>query len=227
MNPMMERLLQKPSPEDSERISLAVALVEELRQQTESLSLEQWQEGMARLAPYRLRSSGTLKSGDIESWQQANVFVSEKVRAGAVPTWEDILKINAILLGQESSVARNEAIYIGPREALPAAELSQAIETFKSNVLSRLGSEAPTTAAALCQFWLVSLHPFVDANGRTAVLVADWILALQGYLPMSFASKLDALVAVLSDGRASATATSAILKLLNNIQHSYRIVLGK
>lgn len=222
----MERLQQKPSASESQKISEAIAQLEVLRQKTEALSLEQWQEGLGRLAPFRLKSSGTLKKGHIESWQQANIYVAEKIQAGDEPTWDDILKMNALLLDEESVSIRQEAIYLGPREAFPVAHLSSAIETMKAEVLPLKNHENPFIAAALCQFWLVSLHPFADANGRTAVLLADWILGLHGYLPMSFSTKLDAIIAVLSDERKNATSGAAILKLLNNIHHSYDIVLN-
>lgn len=201
-------------------------MLEELRQRTETLTLEQWQEGMVRLSPYRLKSSGTLKRGRVESWQQANVYVAEKIQSGSQPTWNDILKINALLRGEDAVAIREEAIYVSSREAFPVAQLSAAIEVFTSEILVLSNHENPFAAAALCQYWLVSLHPFTDANGRTAVLLADWILGLHGYLPLSFATKLDAMIAVLSDERESATPAGAILKLLNNIQHSYLLILG-
>lgn len=226
MNSLMERLQQKPTDLESRGIFQAMVMLEELRQKTEALTLEQWQEGMVRLAPYRLKSSGTLKRGRVESWQRANIFVAEKIQAGAQPTWKDVLKINALLQGEESVTIREEAIYISSREAFPVDQLSAAIEVFTSEILTISNHENPFVAAALCQFWLVSLHPFTDANGRTAVLLADWILGLHGYLPLSFATKLDAMIAVLSDERESATPAGAILKLLNNIQQSYRVVLG-
>lgn len=222
----MERLQQKPNAVESQKISAAMLALEELRQKADTLSFEQWQEGMVRLAPYRLKSSGTLKRGHVESWQRANTYVAEKIQAGAKPTWDDLLKINALLQGQDAVTIREEAIYIGPREAFPVAQLSAAVGVFTSEILNISNHENHFIAAALCQYWLVSLHPFTDANGRTAVLLADWILGLHGCLPLSFSTKLDAVIAVLSDERESATPAGAILKLLNNIQHSYRLVLG-
>lgn len=226
MTALMERLQQKPTFAESEKISQEIVMLETLSQKTELLSLEQWQEGMIRLAPYRLKSSGTLKKGDVESWQRANTYVAEKIQAGLAPTWDDVLKINAILLNQEFITIREEPIYLASREAFPVAELSSATDLFAAEILPVENHEYPLIAAALCQYWLVSLHPFTDANGRTAVLVADWILGLHGYLPLSFASKVDAIIAVLSDVRSSATPANAILKLLNNSQHSYNVVLG-
>jgi Fic family protein len=226
MKTLTERLLEKPTLAESELILHEEALLEELRQKIDTLSAEEWQDGLPRLAQFRLKSSSTLKSGAVESWQQANAWVAEKIQREESPTWEDVLHINAILLNAEKPGVRSEAVYLGPHEACPISQLSENIEIFKSQILNIQSHRDPIEAAAMIQYWLVSIHPFMDGNGRTAVLVADWILGSYGYLPLSFATRLDSLVATLSSERASATAGNAILKLIKNLQLSYRLVLG-
>lgn len=227
MSSLIERLLGKPTDSESAQILEEMAVLERLRQKTENLSSLQWEEGLARLAPYRLKSSSTLKKGSVESWQKANIFVAQKIQSDENPTWDDIIKINSLLLDVEQATVRKEPIYLGPIEACPPEFLGQSIEVFNNEILNLKNHPDPLVAAALCQYWLVSLHPFADANGRTAVLLTDWILGAHGYLPMSFATKLDALVATLSDGRVSATSANAILKLIKNVQRSYQLVLGE
>jgi len=227
MRTLTERLLEKPSLTESTLIQQELALLEELRQKIDTLSVEEWQEGLPRLAQFRLKSSGTLKSGAVKSWQQANAMIAEKLQLEETPTWEDVLQINAILLESEKANVRREAIYLGPHEACPPEQLDSNIEIFKTQILDVQKHSNPVVAAAMIQYWLVSLHPFVDGNGRTAVLLAEWVLGSHGYLPLSFATKLDAVVATLSSERASATPGNAILKLIKNLQLSYRLVLGE
>ncbi|WP_413613254.1 Fic family protein [Bdellovibrio sp. HCB-110] len=227
MNSWTERLLRKPTDLESAQILEEMAVLERLRLKTENLSSLQWEEGLTRLAPFRLKSSGTLKQGSVESWQKANIFVAQKIQSEANPTWDDILKINAMLMEVTQSEVRKEPVYLGPVEACPPELLTENLTLFQNQILNLNNHPDPLVAAALCQYWLVSLHPFADANGRTAVLLTDWILGSHGYLPMSFATKLDALVATLADGRVSATPGNAILKLIKNVQRSYQLILGE
>ncbi|WP_374028975.1 Fic family protein [Bdellovibrio bacteriovorus] len=227
MNTVVERLSRKVGDSESQQIREQTLILESLREKTESLSSQQWEEGFSRLAPYRLTSSGTLKKGDVESWQQANLYAAQKIQAEQDPAWNDILNLNALLLKAPQAEIRTTSIYLGPREACPPHLLAETLGYFSEHILPSQKHANALLAAALCQYWLVSLHPFMDANGRTAVLLADWILGRNGYLPMSFATKLDAIVATLEDDRASATAANAILKLLKNVQRSYRLILGE
>lgn len=198
--------------------------VEQLRQTCESLSLEDLRAGLARLAPLRLRSSSTLKRGELESWQRANEYIAEKIRAEESPTLQSILEINALLRNLPTGSIRKQAVYVGIQQACPVGELTESLQRLEAEIL--MGTSDTFSKAALAQYWLISLHPFEDANGRTAVMLADWILGMGGYLPMSFDSKLDALVAIFDNQRASATPGAAIIKLLVNLQRSYRAVLA-
>lgn len=225
MNSLVERLLRKPTDSESTQILEEMAVLERLREKAENLSSLQWGEGLVRLAPFRLKSSSTLKKGSVESWQKANIFVAQKIQFDESPTWEDVIRMNSLLLGIEQTTVRNEPVYVGPIEACPPELLEQSLEVFKNEILDLKKHADPLVAAALCQYWVVSLHPFIDANGRTAVLLADWILGSYGYLPMTFATKLDVLVATFSDGRASATPANSILKLIKNVQRSYQLIL--
>lgn len=196
--------------------------LQRLQKRTHLLTAKQWQDGFTRLAPFRLLSSSTLGRGSFQSWQKANIFVAEKVQQNLAPNWDDILTINALLLEKEVGEIRRQEVFLGPHATCPAELLPGRITEFRKNVLENT-HEDPLIKAALCQYVLVSLHPFADANGRTAVLIADWILALHEYLPMSFSSKLDAMIADVR--RPSATAEYAVLKLLMNLQRSYQLVL--
>lgn len=201
------------------------AEVENLRSSCESLSLEDLRAGLVRLAPLRLQASSSLKRGEVESWQQANEYVAGKMRSEQPVTLQALLELNATLTGIPQGRWRDRAVFIGHQEACPVAELEESLQYFESAILK--SSEVPVVKAALVQYWLVSLHPFEDGSGRTAILAADWILGEAGYLPMSFATKLDGLVGFFDGQRSSATPGAAVIKLLKNVQRSYLTVLSR
>lgn len=226
MNPFISRLIEEQTPFEFATIQESLALLENLRNETAELTSEEWLAGMGRMAPFRLRSSGSLSRGEVTSWQKANAYVAEKIQEGRSPTWEDILAINAIIRQVSASEIRNVPIFLGPSQACPVEHLNESLQVFEEQVLNLANHRHPVIAAALIQYVFISIHPFLDGNGRTSHLLADWILNLHGYLPMSFESKLDALVASLSEQRASATPANAILKLIKNVRFSYEMILS-
>ncbi|KYG65049.1 hypothetical protein AZI87_10755 [Bdellovibrio bacteriovorus] len=226
MSVWLERLSRGFTEAESSQIQAEIFNVKGLQLELDSLSTEHLQEGLIRMAPYRLKYSGSLRHGRVESWQQANSYVAEKIQANEAPTWQDILNLNALLTNQVKSEIRTKPVYLGPFEACPPEDLALTLQHFERDILTNKAQLDPLIATALCQYWLVSLHPFEDGNGRTSVLLSDWLLGLNGYLPMSFDTKLDGMVATLSSDRVSATPGNAVLKLLTNVQRSYRLVLN-
>lgn len=200
--------------------------IEELRTQTESLSPQDWQTGLERLSPARLAFSGSLRSGKSESWMAANTYASEKIAQDASPTAQDIFHINALLRSLPTATLRKGDVFLGPHKALDAQNLPSAFQYLCEEVLPQAKHEHPLFGAALTRFWLVSLHPFEDANGRTSVILADWLLLLSGYLPLGFNDAGEGLIASFNQHRPSATAANAVLKTLQNVRTSYRLVLG-
>jgi len=65
-----------------------------------------------------------------------------------------------------------------PPDAIKVKEL---IGKFVKKILN--SKEHPVTEAALAHHGLVSIHPFVDGNGRTARLLMNLILIKNGYFP--------------------------------------------
>lgn len=211
---------------DSE-IQNLISQIESLRIACEDLSVEHWNVGLQRLAPMRIRSSGTLKKGDLEPWVQANNFISDSIRSQNKIDWSEILKINSILTGRPvPELIRTQDIYLGAWSAAPFADLPEMIERYTQKNLSPVSDNHILVTAALAHYSLVSIHPFWDANGRTSVMTADWILTKNGFLPQSFESQRDAMVGYLEGKLATASPAKAVLKILRNVQRSYLTVLA-
>lgn len=227
MTALLESFQVKFSFTEASEIERLQQLIMQSHEQVEGLKVEELQGRVVRLAPFRLRSSGTLKSGDVQSWVEANIYVSEKVRMGAKPQWSDILQINEILTrAMERSGVRTQEIFLGPWKATSPDDLESSIQWFEKEILNG-PQENPLIQAALVQFFLVSLHPFWDGNGRTSVLISDWILALNGYLPQTFERQTDAIIGFFEGREPKAWKSRAVLKVFGNILHGYKIVLGE
>lgn len=220
MSGYLETLLQAPTQNEWTEINQSIHRLDQLRIQVESLSDEQIQNGFQRMSPLRLKASGTLKRGERENWLQANIFINEKVVQGLSPTWSDVLQINSLLTGQAEPI-RTQAIYLGPWTAASCEDLPALLKFYECEILQNRSQQHNPVSAALAHYFLVSIHPFWDANGRTSVLIADWMLSLAGYLPQSFDSKLDAVVGHLAGKKTDAKQARAILKIMANVERSY------
>ncbi|MFS4459724.1 Fic family protein [Bdellovibrio sp. HCB2-146] len=199
--------------------------IEDLKTQTESLTPQQWQTGLERLSPARLAFSGSLRSGKSESWIAANTYASEKIAQDTPPSAQDIFHLNALLRSLPTAPLRTGDVFLGPHKAIDAEKLPAAFQYFCDEILPQSKHKHSLLGAALTRFWLVSLHPFEDANGRTSVILADWLLLLSGYLPLGFNEASEGLIASFNQHRPSATAANAVLKTLRSVRTSYRLIL--
>lgn len=225
---LFQNLNSKFSESETSLIESLIQEIELHRGVSESLSPQEWQEGLHRLSPYRLRSSGSLKSGRLKGWVAANSYVSQKVVEGGTPTPTpaDIFHINSLMTENPQATVRSVDIFIGSHKACAPAHLSKFLSYFYENILPANEQTHPLISAALTRYWLVSLHPFEDGNGRTSVMICDWLLLSKNYLPLSFERQLDAVIATFQNGRTTATPGQAVIKSLKSVLHSYQRLLN-
>jgi prophage maintenance system killer protein len=126
------------------------------------------------------------------NFAEAEVQVHKWVRSKVPLTLERVKKLNAILgrdlrnndddAGhfRELEVETDEASYL-PMKMVPRA-MEHLIHWYGKNE----DELHPIELAAQMYQRMVSIHPFPDANGRTARFVMDWILEFHGYPPASF-----------------------------------------
>lgn len=178
--------------------------------------------GLKALAELRLKASSTLLRGEHHSWFLVNGFIQNKIQEQQEPAWIDICKINRDLTNLKGDIVRKQEIYTGHLQACPYAELEMILTFFQNNILPYSDTISPLVHAALCQYWLVSIHPFKDGNGRTSILLTDWLLTKNGYLPQSFASKIDAIVMYIPGRVKKMTPGMSVIRILQNVVRSYR-----
>lgn len=103
-------------------------------------------------------------------------------------TYQDILDIHKIILQKidDTNAGRLRTVAVrlkGSETILPNA---LKIPELMNNFISWLRSESsdnPIKIAADAHFKLVSIHPFVDGNGRTARLLMNLLLMQEGFPP--------------------------------------------
>lgn len=227
-DPLLSDLLTPMTPEEATAIGELIQEIEAARKKVEGGEFPDWQMRMEKMAHLRIRASNSLKRGEMNSWVQANAFVEERIRAEEVPTWKAICQINGILSEKPADqVIRNQPIFLGPHEASPPEKLKEHLQYFIDTILPiEKQKRHPLVFAAVLQYWIASIHPFWDANGRTSVLVADWVNLSFGYFPQSFENHSNGMIAHFEGRSSKATSARAIFKVLSNCLTSYQAFLS-
>jgi hypothetical protein len=147
-----------------------------------------------------IRGGGSAAYRADANWQHAQAQVAQWAQLGRQPNFEGVLHLNQLLgegmkpwnraeqadrVGARFGVLRHFDVVAGvpPQYFVRADQVLQAmVELFEWLEAQRRAAEPVFTAAQVHQR-LVSIHPFADANGRTARLVMDWLLQLHGWPP--------------------------------------------
>ncbi len=208
--------------------------------------------GLLRVAKRRLLASNTLRAtegnGSVlarAGWDTANTNLASVVLAHVAPAgvWTLASQLNADLRGFESTPESP----VGARAPFRTAALHSANETYvaPSRLTSWLAAfetkfaETPLleashdpenqrkvslTQAFVAYAGVVTLHPFDDANGRTARLLADVFLLRAGWLPLCFLSPVESHVASTVGGR-HRHVDAAFETFLRGVKNAYEIAL--
>ena len=117
-------------------------------------------------------------------------WVNEQIdRSPQSITQRDILAIHDIILkgidDDNAGRSRNVAVRIsGSMVVLPnPRKLSDLMDAFESWLSNEGADLHPVELATEAHYQLVSIHPFTDGNRRTARLLMNMILLMQGYPP--------------------------------------------
>lgn len=114
-------------------------------------------------------------------------FIKSLVSKTHVVTEREILDIHRLILTKidDHNAGKYRTVPVriaGSTVILPnAAKVPDLMQRFGQWLQKREGP--PVTHAAYAHFKLVSIHPFVDGNGRTARLLMNLLLMREGYPP--------------------------------------------
>jgi hypothetical protein len=176
----------------------------------------------------RARLSTTIASGDVNAhrananWLRAQAQVAQWAERGERPTFNAMCRINELLgeglkpwnraaqaerVGARFGELRRVDVVAGtpPQYFLRADQLREAMDQLFGWYEEQQRFEAHwLLVAAQMHQRLVTMHPFADANGRTARLMVDWLLMLGGLPPPLLQLQNLALFANESDSRRAA-----------------------
>lgn len=161
----------------------------------------------------------------LDAWQNANALVTTYVTDDAPIEFERVRVLAGCVLGLSAAAGlRTGPSSFSGHPCPPAGDLAQLVTPFAEAVRAREADVHPIAAAALAQQWITSAHPFDDGNGRTARLLADWILARNGYPPATYARPAAALIAIVDHGRAPIGVTATARVVLHGVAHTVRLL---
>lgn len=195
------------------------------------------------------KRDGENASVAVMNWKKADAQTQIWANTGQEITLEKIKQLNKVLgegldfNGGAAGEYRARSTGVGYlvrgskvfQHFIPASDIPNAMRLFVE-WLSEDGKYLhPVELAGLAYQRLVSIHPFRDGNGRTARLVADWILLKNGYPPILLTdSTMDA--AIFADdllkvnaqiGQTEKSATKGMIRMLNELCRSRDCVSTK
>lgn len=125
---------------------------------------------------------------------------------------------------------RSKPVYIGQFSGMEHQKIHEAMEKAISdfnNTFSNQSNESTDLNTifkiAKLQKELISIHPFSNGNGRTTILIGDWFLMKNGYLPQSFEEKFDFMIASFHDSKRQTSDEHVATVLINNVIRSYEL----
>lgn len=192
-----------------------------------------------RLAAARLDASNTLARGrdprdgssPYETWNLASRKVSEWIAGARTIDLAGVDELAGMMLGESDADGsrrprplRTERCFNGSSEYVPPEHIEFLHDALEERLLARVGESHPIVEAALAARWVISVHPYRDANGRTSRLLADWILGAAGYLPATYASPVAAFMACRFEDADAADPRHAISRVARGVMRSIAVL---
>ena len=171
----------------------------------------------------------TTKQEAREHWTQAQFCLERWLSEDKeVLTIADICVLHACVCGKVSSKLRDVAVFVGPTQLCDPRELKECMEQLVEEIFQNTLAAHPVLRAAALRQWFLAIHPFDDANGRTAQLLADYILLKEGYLPQSFNQSVEGICGLTwgESQRVFMTPETAFLAFARSVLNSYSILGG-
>lgn len=162
------------------------------------------QAALTRVLPPQWRETSLMQSAeeradeqmqlDLRNAANARAWVNARFAAGAPPlALTDLLTMHKMVTDGATGeyvpgVLRSLSVQVGRREVgglhmgAPANRLPRLMDEYIAVITSdRLRSLHPVIQALIAHFFLVTIHPFGDANGRVSRLLTAGILLQRGY----------------------------------------------
>lgn len=175
------------------------------------------------LAAWRLLASNSLRakgSTGRAGWDAANAVLATTLEREEAPCFAVATRFHEALRAADSGL-RTSDIFAADERYLDASDVAEEVGALDVALASaRDGLEAAFRAYV----GVVTIHPFANGNGRTARLLADYILMKDAWLPLCFASPIASHVARTHGGPPRDPAT-AFAVFAEGVANAYRAVL--
>ena len=148
----------------------------------------QWREQPAEV------NSNPAEHGKAQKAARARAWVAERFTPGSAPlSCDDLLAMHRLVADPENpestpGVFRNQPVKVGRREVggvhlgAPAERLPVLMRQYTQFINSNNSLRMhPVVHALVAHFFLVTIHPFGDANGRVSRLMTAGLLAQRSY----------------------------------------------
>ncbi|VIO92764.1 Uncharacterized protein BM_BM9267 [Brugia malayi] len=130
-----------------------------------------------------------MEHNEILGMDAALKFINQSVAYVSYFTLQDILDIHSHVLGfvdpEVAGVFRKSQVFVSSFTTVPAnmvpGEMEEMVKWLNEEDSLLLD---PIERAAIAHYKLVSIHPFIDGNGRTARLLMNLILMQSGFPPV-------------------------------------------
>lgn len=156
-----------------------------------------------------------------EEWDRANAFVAQAIQEDRPLTLTSLQDLNARLTNSQGEF-RQVSVFGCDEEYLTPAAFEDAFAIFE-----RLNSEEDVVLrAANLYIFTINVHPFLNGNGRTARLAADWVLLNNGFPALCFQTSIQSHVAYAQAGR-YLSKNECVLKVYAALCNSYEVLLGR
>lgn len=189
-----------------------------------NLPQEQLKEKMLNLSILRVSSSTSNSSQSqksLESWNKAQSHIFSNMNS--LFDFEFIKEINLILTGNQE-VERNQNIFAGGASFMSNEDKDKELVHLRENILPKLSTLHPIVASTALRYWIVSLHPFKDGNGRTSQSLADALLLMNNFPPLYFKNPHQASFAFIPEYREDFTFNDALQSSFFGLGNAFRFI---
>lgn len=157
-------------------------------------------------------------------WNAGQALVNQWLKAGRSLTLDDVMALNKVVAGTPHIGLRSCDMYTTLVRHVAPHELRTMMRAFFSHLTTTISSKHALYAAFVCRYWLLSIHPFFEANGRTSQLLADYFLLEQGYPPQAFYSKLEGNLIGEPEAKPYMTPHEAFRRFCQTVLNAYKIL---
>lgn len=169
------------------------------------------------------RSNGSQSPDALDRWNKAQLFIYQNPQS--LFQFDFIKQVNEILTGN-AEVERLQDVFAGGAAFLSNDEKDKELLYFENDLLPRLANYHPIVASTALRYWIISLHPFKDGNGRTSQSIADAWLMMNQYPPLFFKNPYQGTFAYIPTYREEFSFNDALVSSFTGLDNAFTFLFN-